>query len=78
MTHVCVGLVIAEIHFLLLESFHEALRFGIVIRVTAPRHGSTQAMLGEGATILMCCILHAAVRVLDAARRWVARGNRRA
>ncbi len=35
MAHVCVRLVITEIHFLLLEGFHETLDFGIVMGIAS-------------------------------------------
>src|SRR5271169_521494 len=69
--HILEGFVVRQIDGLDLQYFHEALRLGIVIGVSAPPHRTNETVVGEQAAVVFRRILRAAIRVVNASLRWL-------
>src|SRR5271170_7005749 len=69
--HILEGFVFHQIDGLDLQCFHEALRLGIVIGISAPPHRTNETMVCEQAAVDLRRILRAAIRVVNAALRWL-------
>ena len=61
------GLVSGPVDFFDLQGFHEALGLGIVIGVTDAAHRAAQACSLKGITIVLGCVLAAAIGMMNAA-----------
>ena len=55
----------AAIDFFGLESLHETLGFGIVVRIAGPAHADGDLVAGEALTIIGRSILHAAIGMMN-------------
>lgn len=64
-------LILPEIDLLGLEGFDEALGRSVVVRVTFAGHTDPKLIRPQDVDILMGCILHASIRVMDDSRRRV-------
>ena len=63
------------VHFFLLQSAHEALGLGVVIRVAGAAHADPDATLRQLFAIVGAGVLHAPVGVMDEAGLWVSGGQ---
>jgi hypothetical protein len=63
------GLVAIQMHLLVFEGLHEALRLGVVARVAAPPHRATKPVLGELLPVRLGSVLWAAIGMVETARR---------
>ena len=70
-SHILEGFVVHQIDGLDLQCLHEALCLRIVVGVPAPPHRTNETVVGEQAAVDLRGILRAAVRVVNAALRWL-------
>ena len=70
-SHILEGFVVHQIDGLDLQCLHEALCFRVVVGVPAPPHRTNETVVGEQAAVDLRGILRAAVRVVNAALRWL-------
>src|SRR5215470_5660088 len=64
--NVCERFVVSEIDGFNLQRLHEALGFGVVIRVATPAHGTAQAVGCQELAVRLSSVLRPAVRMMDA------------
>ena len=61
--------IISPVYLLLLECFHEALSFRIVVWIPDPAHAWLNIMCGEHLSIVAACVLYTAIGVMDQSSR---------
>ena len=63
------GLVLADMHLLLLQGLDETLHHGVVVRIALGRHARTETGLLQCPDIFTGGVLHSAIGVVDTAGR---------
>jgi hypothetical protein len=59
-----------------LRVLHEALGFGVVVRIARPAHAALEAALVQTSRVFVGGVLHAAIGMVDEALRRISRGDR--
>ena len=66
----------AAIDFLALQGFHEAFRFGVVVRVAHPAHAGQDVVLSQNGAVIAASVLYSAIGMVDqGAGDWSAGSN---
>jgi hypothetical protein len=74
--HISVSSIVTQIDLFTLDRLYKALGFAVVVWITAATHRTEQAVVGKYAVIGLGSVLHAAIRVVDAAARWLSNLDR--
>ena len=56
--------ILLEVNFLAFERLHEALRSGIIVRVSAAAHADHEAFLFQAADVVVATVLHPTIGVV--------------